>query len=170
MAWGSRCFADLNRENIRVLTMPSSIWASQATLPKSEHVKIQAATCLVRYRILVIIFAYPCNHSTYQRPRPYCPRFSNASITLCQQRSGLSLAPMISSQADLRQPFHNDVCDILAMYIQEQAVEGGESHLASCSQVYNEIASTRPDVIHTLAQPNWIFDKYGQLLVSHLLI
>ena len=56
------------------------------------------------------------------------------------------------------------------MYVQEQAVEGGESHLASCAQVYNEIASTRPDVIHTLARPTWIFDKYGQLAASRFVI
>jgi hypothetical protein len=56
-------------------------------------------------------------------------------------------------------PFHNDVCDILAMYVQEQAFKGGESHLASCAKVYNEIASKRPDVIYTLSTPDWIFDK-----------
>jgi len=46
------------------------------------------------------------------------------------------------------------------MYVHEQAASGGESHLASCAKIYNEIASTRPDVIHTLASPTWIFDKY----------
>jgi hypothetical protein len=45
------------------------------------------------------------------------------------------------------------------MYVQEKAVRGGESHLASCAKVYNEIASQRPDVIHTLSTPTWIFDK-----------
>jgi Taurine catabolism dioxygenase TauD, TfdA family len=56
-------------------------------------------------------------------------------------------------------PFHNDVCDILAMYVQEEAAEGGESHFASCAKIYNEIVTKRPDVIHTLADPSWIFDK-----------
>jgi hypothetical protein len=45
------------------------------------------------------------------------------------------------------------------MYVQEQAAQGGESHLASCATIYNEIASSRPDVLHTLAAPDWIFDK-----------
>ncbi|KAF2492837.1 Clavaminate synthase-like protein [Lophium mytilinum] len=58
------------------------------------------------------------------------------------------------------QPFHNDVCDILAMYVQQQAASGGESMLASCAKIYNEIAENRPDVIHTLADPSWIFDKH----------
>jgi len=57
------------------------------------------------------------------------------------------------------QPFHNDVCDILAMYVQEAAAQGGESHLASAAKVYNEIAATRPDVIRTLAKDDWVFDK-----------
>ncbi|KAF2203003.1 Clavaminate synthase-like protein [Delitschia confertaspora ATCC 74209] len=58
------------------------------------------------------------------------------------------------------QPFHNDVCDILAMYVQEQAAEGGESYLASAAQIYNDIAAKRPDVIHVLADDSWIFDKH----------
>ncbi|OCK79232.1 Clavaminate synthase-like protein [Lepidopterella palustris CBS 459.81] len=58
------------------------------------------------------------------------------------------------------QPFHNDVCDILAMYVQQQAAEGGESYLAAGATVYNEIAATRPDVIHTLADTSWVFDKH----------
>jgi hypothetical protein len=45
------------------------------------------------------------------------------------------------------------------MYVQAEAAEGGESHLASCAKVYNEIAATRPDVIHVLAESDWIFDK-----------
>ena len=49
------------------------------------------------------------------------------------------------------------------MYVQEQAAEGGESYLASSARIYNEIAVTRPDVIHTLADPSWIFDKYASL-------
>jgi len=42
----------------------------------------------------------------------------------------------------------------------EQASRGGESHLASCATIYNEIAAVRPDVLQTLAEPNWVFDKY----------
>lgn len=58
------------------------------------------------------------------------------------------------------QPFHNDVCDILAMYVQETAAQGGESHVASAAQIYNDIAAARPDVIHTLSRDDWIFDKH----------
>ncbi|CAO2655440.1 Nn.00g105040.m01.CDS01 [Neocucurbitaria sp. VM-36] len=56
-------------------------------------------------------------------------------------------------------PYHNDVCDILCMYIQDCAANGGESTLASAATVYNAIASTRPDVVKTLSAPIWIYDK-----------
>ena len=58
------------------------------------------------------------------------------------------------------QPFHNDVCDILAMYVQETAAAGGESHVSSAAQIYNDIAAARPDVIHTLSKDDWVFDKH----------
>ncbi len=45
------------------------------------------------------------------------------------------------------------------MYVQETAAEGGESHVASCAKIYNEIAAARPDVIGVLADGSWIFDK-----------
>jgi hypothetical protein len=45
------------------------------------------------------------------------------------------------------------------MYVQETAAEGGESHVASSAKIYNEIAATRPDVVHALADGSWIFDK-----------
>ena len=45
------------------------------------------------------------------------------------------------------------------MYVQELAAEGGHFKLASSGQVYNDIASKRPDVIHELAANKWIFDK-----------
>ena len=45
------------------------------------------------------------------------------------------------------------------MYVQELAAEGGDFQLASSGQVYNDIATDRPDIIHTLAANEWIFDK-----------
>jgi Taurine catabolism dioxygenase TauD, TfdA family len=37
------------------------------------------------------------------------------------------------------------------MYALDVAAIGGESLLASSGKIYNEIAATRPDVIHVLA-------------------
>lgn len=36
--------------------------------------------------------------------------------------------------------------------------EGGSGVVASAWIVYNELAVTRPDLIHVLAEPNWPFD------------
>jgi hypothetical protein len=40
------------------------------------------------------------------------------------------------------------------------AAEGGASVLASSWTVYNELAATRPDLIHVLAKDDWPFDTY----------
>ncbi|KAK0744844.1 hypothetical protein B0T21DRAFT_447950 [Apiosordaria backusii] len=60
------------------------------------------------------------------------------------------------------QPFHTDLCDILSLYALNTAAYGGESFLASSAQIYNELASTRPDIIHTLIKDDWIFDEFWQ--------
>lgn len=57
-----------------------------------------------------------------------------------------------------KQVFHTDVGDIIALFALESAAEGGESFLASSWTVYNELAATRPDLIHTLAG-TWDFDE-----------
>ncbi|KAK0721968.1 hypothetical protein B0T26DRAFT_196719 [Lasiosphaeria miniovina] len=60
------------------------------------------------------------------------------------------------------QPFHTDLCDVLALYALDVAAYGGESFLASSAKIYNEIAKTRPDIIHVLARDDWPFDEFWQ--------
>jgi hypothetical protein len=67
---------------------------------------------------------------------------------------------MISgSIADIQdQPFHTDPdADILAFQTRSIAASGGKCILSSVHTIYNELALTRPDVIQTLARPNWPF-------------
>ncbi|KAH8588822.1 hypothetical protein B0O99DRAFT_524380 [Bisporella sp. PMI_857] len=59
-----------------------------------------------------------------------------------------------------KQVFHTDSGDIVSLFALNTAAHGGESKLASSWRVYNEIASTRPDIIRTLSE-DWIFDGYG---------
>jgi len=56
-----------------------------------------------------------------------------------------------------KQVFHTDSGDIVSLFALETAKEGGASKLASTWKVYNEIAKTRPDLIHTLSQP-WDYE------------
>ena len=51
-------------------------------------------------------------------------------------------------------------CDILCLYSLGVAMNGGETLFAPSAAVYNEIAATRPDVIGTLADPTWIYNKF----------
>lgn len=56
-----------------------------------------------------------------------------------------------------KQVFHTDAGDIVSLFALSVAAEGGQSQLASSWRVYNELAETRPDLIHTLAE-DWPFD------------
>lgn len=61
------------------------------------------------------------------------------------------------------QPFHNDtVTDIIGLLTRNCASEGGKSIISSCWTVYNELAATRPDLIHVLAKEDWPFDTFGR--------
>ncbi|KAI0152987.1 TfdA family taurine catabolism dioxygenase TauD [Xylariaceae sp. FL1272] len=51
-----------------------------------------------------------------------------------------------------KQVFHTDSGDIVSLFALETAHSGGASKLASTWRVYNEIARTRPDLIHTLSE------------------
>lgn len=56
------------------------------------------------------------------------------------------------------QPFHTEANgDILAWQTRAAAAEGGKCILASAYTAYNLLAATYPEVIHTLAKPDWPF-------------
>ncbi len=63
-----------------------------------------------------------------------------------------------------RQVFHTDVGDVIALFALGEAAKGGQSYLSSSWKVYNELAATRPDLIHTLSEP-WLADTY--VLAAH---
>ncbi|KAF7548799.1 hypothetical protein G7Z17_g6838 [Cylindrodendrum hubeiense] len=66
-------------------------------------------------------------------------------------------------QSSEDKPFHTDtVNDCLCLFTQSLAASGGRSVLASAWTVYNELAATRPDLIHVLSQPDWPFDTFGR--------
>ncbi|KAJ6263489.1 hypothetical protein Dda_2053 [Drechslerella dactyloides] len=60
------------------------------------------------------------------------------------------------------QVFHQDIAtDLLAMYCRSAAASGGASSFASFPRIYNHLAAHHPEMIHTLAAPDWPFDRYG---------
>ncbi|KAJ4268976.1 hypothetical protein NW762_003047 [Fusarium torreyae] len=59
-----------------------------------------------------------------------------------------------------KQVFHTDTGDIVSLFCLSTALEGGASRIASTWRVYNEIAKTRPDLIHTLSQ-NWDVEVFS---------
>ncbi|EPS37080.1 hypothetical protein H072_9295 [Dactylellina haptotyla CBS 200.50] len=70
-----------------------------------------------------------------------------------------NLSPIYNNHA---QVFHNDmVTDILCMYCIRTASHGGSNSYASIQRIYNHLAEHNPEMIHTLAAPDWPFDTYG---------
>ncbi|KAF3400422.1 hypothetical protein DPV78_004931 [Talaromyces pinophilus] len=65
-------------------------------------------------------------------------------------------------RTNARQFFHVDDCDIVGLLCIARALEGGESDLVSSHHVYNVLAKERPDVLKTLTEPNWYFDRKGE--------
>lgn len=62
-----------------------------------------------------------------------------------------------------RQFAHVDDCDIIGLLCLHRAREGGESDIVSSHHLYNLLRKERPDVLKTLAEPNWYFDRKGEV-------
>ncbi|KAJ5264139.1 hypothetical protein N7505_008060 [Penicillium chrysogenum] len=65
-------------------------------------------------------------------------------------------------RTNARQYFHADDSDIVGLLCIAKALEGGESDLVSSHHVYNTLAIERPDVLKTLTEPIWYFDRKGE--------
>jgi hypothetical protein len=44
-----------------------------------------------------------------------------------------------------------------------KSLSGGESDIASTHHIYNTLQKSHPDVVETLATPNWYFDRKGEV-------
>ncbi|KAK7211676.1 hypothetical protein V2G26_018854 [Clonostachys chloroleuca] len=63
----------------------------------------------------------------------------------------------------IEKPYHTDTsCDCLCLLTKACAASGGRSLISSAWNVYNILAATRPDLIHTMMQANWPFDTSGR--------
>ncbi|KAL4817309.1 hypothetical protein BDW67DRAFT_174864 [Aspergillus spinulosporus] len=65
-------------------------------------------------------------------------------------------------RTNARQYFHADDSDIVGLLCIARALEGGESDIVSTHHVYNTLAAERPDVLKTLVEPIWYFDRKGE--------
>ena len=62
-----------------------------------------------------------------------------------------------------RQFFHADDCDIVGLLCVARALEGGESDIVSGHHAFNTIQKEHPDVARTLCEPNWHWDRKGEV-------
>ena len=66
-------------------------------------------------------------------------------------------------RTNARQFFHQDDCDIVGLLCIARALKGGESDIVSSHHVYNVLSEERPDVLKTLTEPIWYFDRKGEV-------
>lgn len=62
-----------------------------------------------------------------------------------------------------RQFFHTDCADVVGLLCLHKAKEGGESDVVSAHAVWNTLQRERPDIAKLLAEPNWYFDRKGEV-------
>ena len=62
-----------------------------------------------------------------------------------------------------RQFFHADDSDIVGLLCVARSLEGGESDIASNHLLFNVLQEEQPDVVETLTQPIWYFDRKGEV-------
>ncbi|EGP83278.1 uncharacterized protein MYCGRDRAFT_87954 [Zymoseptoria tritici IPO323] len=62
-----------------------------------------------------------------------------------------------------RQFFHADDCDIVGLLCIAKSAEGGESDISSSHHVFNTLQREHPDVVESLTQPIWYFDRKGEV-------
>ena len=56
-----------------------------------------------------------------------------------------------------------DDCDIVGLLCIARALSGGESDIVSSYTVFNHLQRTHPDVVETLCQPIWYWDRKGEI-------
>lgn len=65
-------------------------------------------------------------------------------------------------RTNARQFFHTDNGDLVGLLCIHKAREGGESDIVSTHNVFNTLQRERPDVVRTLTEPIWYFDRKGE--------
>lgn len=66
-------------------------------------------------------------------------------------------------RTNARQFFHADDSDLVGLLCIARALKGGESDITSVHHVYNVLRRERPDVLKTLTEPIWYFDRKGEV-------
>ncbi|KAJ5863544.1 uncharacterized protein N7529_005460 [Penicillium soppii] len=66
-------------------------------------------------------------------------------------------------RTNARQYFHTDGADFVGLLCIAKSLSGGESDIASTHHVFNVLQERHPDVVQTLCEPNWYFDRKGEI-------
>jgi len=62
-----------------------------------------------------------------------------------------------------KQFFHTDGADLVGLLCMSNALNGGESDIASTHEVFNTLQKEHPEAVRTLVESNWYFDRKGEV-------
>jgi len=112
-------------------------------------------------RQLAIVYAGVSSHVGSGRGRQdgtnaVLAHIKDLRVTHAHEKGGIGNAAYTTD----KQVFHTDIGDLIALLSIQTSASGGVSRISSGGRVYNEIANTRPDLIHVL-KDNWPLDRFG---------
>ncbi|KAN0116794.1 hypothetical protein V8E51_002771 [Hyaloscypha variabilis] len=80
--------------------------------------------------------------------------FNDQVLHVCNREDG-AIRDLRGNSTAAQLAFHVDDTDVLGFYVVERSSSGGEMLWASHTQVYNDLAANRPEVLRNLADDQW---------------
>lgn len=84
---------------------------------------------------------------------------------LSEQTKG---APIRIYRTNKKQFFHTDSADLVGLLCMAKSMTGGESDIVSQHLLFNTLQKEHPEVIKTLVQPIWYYDRKGEVSEGEL--
>ncbi|KAF7323259.1 Clavaminate synthase-like protein [Mycena chlorophos] len=153
----------IDRETFPLPTLSAELWKLAEVLYSGRGFFVLREIPVDKYsrRDLAIVYAGISSHVGSGRGRQdgtnaVLAHIKDLRVSHAHEKGGIGNAAYTTD----KQVFHTDVGDLIALLSIQQSASGGVSRLASSGFVYNEIAKTRPDLIHVLKE-NWVLDRFG---------
>lgn len=84
---------------------------------------------------------------------------------LSEQTKG---APIRIYRTNKKQFFHTDSADLVGLLCMAKSMTGGESDIVSQHLLFNTLQKEHPEVVKTLVQPIWYYDRKGEVSEGEL--
>ncbi|KAJ7491180.1 hypothetical protein FB451DRAFT_633633 [Mycena latifolia] len=153
----------INKETFPLPTLSSELWKLAEVLYSGRGFFVLREIPIDKYsrRELAIVYAGISSHVGSGRGKQdgtnaMLAHIKDLRVSHAHEKGGIGNAAYTTD----KQVFHTDIGDLIALLGIQTSAQGGVSRISSGGRVYNEIAKTRPDLIHVL-KDNWPLDRFG---------